>query len=128
MPLVLENNYIGGVKTAGARFGIKEAFLPALLGLGASLAGPAAARWGLGRLAGGAAGQAVGGMASKLMGHGASGLGRMAFDTGAGMLAGGLANKAMGGGPRREGVSPAAGGVMGLAGGRVMPQLPWAEG
>lgn len=68
--------YATGVKTATTRFGIKEAFLGALMPLLGSVAGPSLARAGAARFAPGLA-QA----ASK-------GLGSHAFDMGASMLGG----------------------------------------
>jgi hypothetical protein len=76
-----------GAKAAAARFGIKEAFLGALVG---SVAGPALARAGMGRLAAGAGGKMLGGMAGKIMPRIAGGMGGAAFDQVAGAAGGAL--------------------------------------
>jgi len=80
----------GGQKSAADRFGIKEAFLGPLLG---SIAAPAAARAGLGALAGKAGTGAIGSMASKVLPHVGSGMGGMAFDAATSMAGGALGNK-----------------------------------
>jgi hypothetical protein len=85
-----------GAKTAAARFGIKEAFIAPLLG---SIAGPALARAGVGALARGAGGSAIGGMASKVLPHIGGGMGGMAFDAASSMAGGALGNKLQPQGP-----------------------------
>lgn len=69
-----------GVKNATTRFGLKEAFLPVLLGLAGSVAAPMAARAGVGALAKGVGGKAMAGMASRVMPHVSGGIGGAAFD------------------------------------------------
>lgn len=85
-----------GTEAAAARFGIKTAFLGPLLG---SVAGPAMARAGIGALARGAGGSALGGMASKVMPHIGGGMGGMAFDAASSMAGGALGNKLQPQGP-----------------------------
>lgn len=79
-----------GVKTAALRFGVKEAFLGSLIG---SVAGPALARAGVGALARGAGGKALGGIASKALPRIGSGMGGMAFDAATSMAGGELGGK-----------------------------------
>jgi hypothetical protein len=78
-----------GAGAAASRFGIKEAFLP-LLG---SIAGPALARAGVGALARGAGGSALGGMAGKVLPRIGGGMGGMAFDAATSMAGGALGNR-----------------------------------
>lgn len=82
----LTAHYDAGIKAAADAFGVKEAFLPML----GAIAGPALARFGLGRLAAGAGGRMLGGLASKVAPRIAGGLGGMAFDQAAGMAGGAL--------------------------------------
>lgn len=84
-----------GAKTAAARFGVKEAILP-LLG---SIAGPMLARAGVGALAKGAGGSALGGMAGKVLPRIGGGMGGMAFDAATSMAGGALGNKLQPQGP-----------------------------
>ena len=79
-----------GTRAAAARFGIKEAFIGPLLG---SLAGPALARAGVGALARGAGGGALGTMAGKVLPRIGGGMGSMAFDAATSMAGGALGNK-----------------------------------
>ncbi len=79
-----------GARAAAARFGVKEAFIGPLLG---SIAGPMMARAGVGALARGAGGAALGGMASKVMPHIGGGMGSMAFDAASSMAGGALGDK-----------------------------------
>lgn len=85
-----------GVKAAAARFGIKEAFIAPLLG---SIAGPALARAGVGALARGAGGPALGSLGSKVLPHISGGLGGGAFDAATSMAGGALGNKLQPPGP-----------------------------
>lgn len=85
-----------GTRSAAARFGIKEAFIGPLLG---SIAGPAMARAGVGALARGAGGSALGGMASKVLPHIGGGMGGMAFDAASSMAGGALGNRLQPQGP-----------------------------
>lgn len=78
-----------GVKTAAARFGVKEAFLGPLL----SMAGPMLARAGVGAAAKGAMGSGLAGMAGKIAPRIAGGMGGMAFDAAASMGGGALGQK-----------------------------------
>lgn len=79
-----------GVRTAAARFGIKQAFIGPLLG---SIAGPMLARAGVGALARGAGGRALGGMAGKVMPRIGGGMGGMAFDAATSMAGGALGDR-----------------------------------
>lgn len=79
-----------GVKSAMTRFGVKEAFIGPLLG---SIAGPMMARAGVGALARGAGGKALGSMASKALPHIGGGMGGMAFDAATSMAGGALGDK-----------------------------------
>jgi hypothetical protein len=69
-----------GAKTAAARFGVKEAFLPALLGMAGSLAGGMGAR-------------ALGGKVAPAL---AKGIGGHAMEMGGQMAGGAMANHMMG--------------------------------
>jgi hypothetical protein len=88
----VETNFVNGVKAAASAFGVKQASLGQLAG---SIAGPMLAKAGLGALAKGAGGQALGAVAGKVLPKVTSGLGGMAFDQAASMggsaLAGHLA-------------------------------------
>lgn len=84
----LAARYTDGVKAAAAAFGVKEAFLGALLPMAGSLLGGTAARAGVGALARGAGGSAVSGMASKMLPKMTGGMGGMATDM-LGSMAGG---------------------------------------
>lgn len=79
-----------GMRTAAARFGVKEAFLGPLLG---SVAGPMLARAGVGALARGAGGSALGGIAGKVLPRIGGGMGGMAFDAATSMAGGALGDK-----------------------------------
>jgi hypothetical protein len=76
----LDARYTDGVKAAAEAFGVKEAFLPALLPLAGSLLGGTALRAGAGALARGAGGKALGGLASKALPAMGKGMGGMATD------------------------------------------------
>jgi hypothetical protein len=84
----LDARYTAGVKAAAEAFGVKEAFLPALLPLAGSLLGGTALRAGAGALARGAGGKMLGGMASKALPMMSKGIGAAATDM-AGSMAGG---------------------------------------
>jgi hypothetical protein len=84
----LEARYTDGVKAAAEAFGVKEAFLPALLPLAGSLLGGTALRAGAGALARGAGGKALGGLASKALPAMGKGIGGAATDM-IGSMAGG---------------------------------------
>jgi hypothetical protein len=84
------------MKTAAARYGIKEAFIGPLLG---SIAGPALARAGVGALARGAGGSALGGMADRILPRIGGGMGGMAFDAASSMAGSALGNKLQPQGP-----------------------------
>ena len=114
-----------GAKAAADKFKIKEAFLGPLLGLGASVAAPSLARAGLGRLAGGAGGQMLKGLAGKIMPHIGGRLGGAAFDAATGMAGGALANRLMGG--DKSQYSPMGAGAAGLVGGQLI-QRPEGHG
>jgi hypothetical protein len=88
----LEQRYVDGAKAAAARLGIKEAFLPALLPLAGSLLGGTALRAGVGALARGGAGKALGGIAGKLAPKMTGGIGGAATDM-IGSMAGGAAGQ-----------------------------------
>lgn len=117
-----------GARAAAATFGVKEAFLPALLSLAGSVAGPALARMGLGRLAAGAGGKMLGGLAGKVMPQIGGGLGRLGFDSLAGSVGGALGNRLGGGGqPGQQPYNPAMGAMGGAVGGRMLPQPPYGQ-
>lgn len=79
-----------GVRSAAARFGVKEAFIAPLLG---SIAGPMLARAGVGALARGVGGKALGGMAGSVLPKIGGGMGGMAFDAATSMAGGALGDK-----------------------------------
>lgn len=85
-----------GIKAAATRFGVKEAFIGPLLG---SVAGPALARAGVGALARGAGGSALGSMAGKVLPRIGGGMGGMAFDAATSMVGGALGNRLQPQGP-----------------------------
>lgn len=85
----LTQRYDAGANAALERLSIKEAFLPML----GAIAGPALARMGLGRLAAGAGGKMLGGIAGKVAPRVAGGLGGAAFDQAAGMAGGALGQR-----------------------------------
>lgn len=92
----LDEACVAGMKTAAARYGIKEAFIGPLLG---SIAGPALARAGVGALARGAGGSALGGMAGRILPRIGGGMGGMAFDAASSMAGSALGNKLQPQGP-----------------------------
>ena len=78
------------MRAAATRFGVKEAFIGPLLG---SIAGPLMARAGVGALARGVGGKALGGMASKALPRIGGGMGGMAFDAATSMASSALGDK-----------------------------------
>ncbi len=91
IPVAAKAAHDAGIKAAAERFGIKEAFLPALL----AAAGPMLARAGLGRLAAGAGGKMLGGIAGKIAPRVAGGMGGAMFDHAAGAAGGMLGQRLM---------------------------------
>ncbi len=85
----LKDRYAHGAGAALGALGIKEAFLPML----GAIAGPMLARAGMGALGRGAAGSAIGGLASKVAPRIAGGIGGAAFDQAASMAGGALGQK-----------------------------------
>jgi hypothetical protein len=89
----LTDNYTLGVKAAATAFGVKEAFLGALLPMAGSMLGGGALRKGVGALAGGAGGKALGGMAGKILPKMTGGMGGFATDAIGSMAGGALGQK-----------------------------------
>lgn len=101
----VEHRYVDGVKAAAAAFGIKEAFLPALLPLAGSLLGGTALRAGAGALARGAGGKALGGMAGKILPKMTGGIGGAATDM-VGSMAGGAMGQKLAPQPQQQQQQP----------------------
>lgn len=85
--------YANGATAAAAAFGVKEAFLPALLPLAGSLLGGTALRAGAGAVAKGAMGRGAAGLASKVVPKMTGGIGGAATDMAGSMVGGAIGNK-----------------------------------
>lgn len=89
----LQNYYIQGNQAAVSAFGVKTAFLGAVLPIAGQLLGGTALRAGTGALARGVGGKALGNIASKVLPRMNSGIGGMAADMAGGALGGRVAEK-----------------------------------